>query len=314
VEAVTLDELTDSLHGDLDGAGNCSVGQVIAVGDFYECAFPASVTGNAGYSETDTVTAVVHDDEANEASDSDSATVTIDDVLPAIAVTKTASPINVPEPGGTVTFTVEVDNLSIESVTLITLTDDVHGDLDGQGNCVVSGLILVGETYTCSFQAQVSGNAGYSENDTVTATAVDDEGNPASGQDSANVAVTGILPAITVFKTAAPESVPEPGGMVLYTVQVFNVSGEAATVITLTDSIHGDLNGQGNCAVGQGIASGGYYECGFSVGVWGNAGYSETDTVTAVVQDDETNSAENSDSATVWVTDVDPAITNLVVL
>jgi len=42
----------------------------------------------------------------------DGAIVTITDVLPSINVTKTASPTSVWEPGGTVTFSLFIENLS----------------------------------------------------------------------------------------------------------------------------------------------------------------------------------------------------------
>ena len=103
------------------------------------------------------------------------------DTLPAITVEKSANPITVPEPGGTVQFTVVVSNDSDEAVTLTSLVDDVYGDLNGQGTCslqqALAGAGQAGDSYTCSFSGDVAGNAGDVEIDTVTATAADDEGN-----------------------------------------------------------------------------------------------------------------------------------------
>ncbi len=109
----------------------------------------------------DTVTAGVVDDEGNPASDGDDATVAFADVLPSISVAKTPSTGTVPEPGGTVTFTVEVANTSVEAVTLVSLADDVFGDLRFPGNPAVSAntcpaqpaVIPVGGTFACSFDA-----------------------------------------------------------------------------------------------------------------------------------------------------------------
>ena len=64
-DTVTMTGLVDSLHGDLDGQGDCSVPQTIAVDSSYTCAFTATVSGNAGYTETDTVTATAQDDDGN---------------------------------------------------------------------------------------------------------------------------------------------------------------------------------------------------------------------------------------------------------
>ena len=57
-----------------------------------------------------TVTAIVVDDDGTTGTDDDLATVSYLDALPTISVTKTPSTGSVPEPGGTVTFTVDVEN------------------------------------------------------------------------------------------------------------------------------------------------------------------------------------------------------------
>src|SRR5207247_2350508 len=120
------------VYGNLNGKGTCATGGTINPGDTYACSFTGAVSGNAGASQTDTVTAQAKDDENTPASDTGSATVTVSNVAPLIKVTKVASPTSVNEPGGNVTFTVSVKNNSVSSdpVTLTSLTDDVYGDLD----------------------------------------------------------------------------------------------------------------------------------------------------------------------------------------
>src|SRR4029079_8668454 len=103
----------------------------IASGATVTCTFTRSVTGNATDTSTDTVTVVAGDDDTGgtDATDSDSATVAIDNVNPTIEVTKTALPTNVNDPSGSVTFTVKVKNTSVSSdpVTLTSLNDSVYG-------------------------------------------------------------------------------------------------------------------------------------------------------------------------------------------
>ena len=70
-----------------------------------------------GPDHSNTVTAFAEDDEANSVSDGDTASVSFTDVVPTMMLTKTPSVGSVPEPGGTVTFTVEVANTSVEAVT-----------------------------------------------------------------------------------------------------------------------------------------------------------------------------------------------------
>ena len=133
VDTVTISSLIDDIHGNLNGQGNCSVPQVIAVGGFYECTFEAEVSGEPGL-HTDVVTATAQDDEVNTAVSSDDAVVIITNVTPIVEVTKSADPTSLPEPGGMVEFTVRVDNAEAELTYLIWLLDDVYGDLTDVNN------------------------------------------------------------------------------------------------------------------------------------------------------------------------------------
>jgi hypothetical protein len=311
-DPVTVDSLTDDVYGDLNGQGTCSVPQVIQPGGFYRCTFPATISGNAGDTETDTVTASGRDDEESPGSDSDSATVTVTGAAPSIQVTKTAAPESLPEPGGTVTFTIQIDNTSGSSdpVEITSLTDSIHGDLNGRGSCLVPQAIQPGASYGCSFDATVSGNAGDVETDTVTASGTDDDGAGVGAMASATVTLTDAPPALAVVKTASPTSVDEPAGEVTFTIEVTNdsVDGDPVTITSLTDDIHGTLDGQGSCALPQTIQPGETYSCSFGAQVAGNAGDTETDTVTASGQDDEGNPVSDSDSATVTLDGVEPSI------
>ena len=116
VEPVTLTTLNDDVYLDLDGQGTCTLPQVIAVGGNYTCSFTATVSGNATDTTTNTLTASADDDEGNTATNNDSATVTVTDVLPTITVSITANPVTVSEPSGSVTYYVLVNNTSVEPV------------------------------------------------------------------------------------------------------------------------------------------------------------------------------------------------------
>ncbi len=312
VDTVTINTLIDNIHGNLNGAGNCSVPQTILPGNFYQCQFSATVSGNAGDSETDVVTATGVDDDGNPVSDSDDATVDITDLPSSIDVTKTANPTSVQEPGGAVNFTVRIDNPSqADSVNITSLVDNIHGNLNGQGSCSVPRTISAGSFYQCSFTANVSGNAGDTETDVVTATGTDDDGNPVSDSDDATVTITDQPSSIQVVKTANPTSLPEPGGIVTFSVRVDNTSAvDSVTINSLVDSVHGNLNGQGSCLVPQTILPGNTYQCSFTATVTGSAGYVERDVVTATGVDDDGNQVTGSDDATVTITQPDVTPTN----
>lgn len=304
-ESVTLDSLIDDVFGPLSGLGDCAVGGSIAADATYSCTFSGQVTGNAGDIHTNTVEAIASDNEGNQASDSDSANVTITNVPTLIAVTKTADPVEVPEPGGDVTFTVLVENLTFEVITLTDLVDDQFGDLNGQGTCSLPTDILGNDSYSCEFTGTVSGDAGFIHVNTVTGTATDNDPNsePVSDSDSAQVTVTDVLPELLVTKTADPEVAPAPMAAVTYTVVVENLSSEDVTLDQLVDDIFGDLNGAGDCVIGGIIPVGGSYSCSFEETISGASGYVHTNIVTATVSDNEENSAEGSDNATVTFVD-----------
>jgi hypothetical protein len=336
-DPVTIDSLTDDIYGDLldltDEGGSaklqsgttCTLPQAISPGGFYECTFSAEVTGDPDDSETDTVTASGADDEGTPAAGADSATVTITGLAPSIVVAKSASPTTVPEPGASVTFTVQIDNTSgvADPVTIDSLIDDVHGDLNAQGSCSTPQVIQPAASYSCSFSATVNGVPGDTETDTVTASGQDDDGVAVNGNDGATVTVTDVAPAISVAKSASPTTFfNDTATTEIYTVRVTNdsVSSDTVSLTALDDSIYGDVTDitdeggtvkeqlSSGCALPQAIASSSFYECSFTATVSGNAGDSETDTVAASVTDEEGTRASGGDSATVTVTGTGPQI------
>ena len=143
--------------------------------DTYSCSITDFVSGNYGEVITNVATASGTDDDGAPVFDDDSATVTITDVPGTIQVFKDANPSSLYEPGGQVTFTVTVVNTSaVDTITITSLIDDIHGDLNGQGTCSVPQTLQVGngvaggtDTYTCTFTANVTGDSGYSETDIV---------------------------------------------------------------------------------------------------------------------------------------------------
>ncbi len=216
-------------------------------------------------------------------------------------VASTPSAATVPEPGATLSYTVSIGNDSAAPATLTSLVDDRHGDLDGQGNCLLPQIIAAASSYVCSYSVDVIGNAGQIVANNTAATGVQLEA-PLIASGAGSVSVTDVPPTATLQKTASPTLVDVPGGMVTFTARINNGSGAEALMLTsLIDDIHGDLAGQGNCALPQTIAVGGFYQCNFTVFVGGDEGDIEVDTITAVVSDDEANAASAQSSANVLI-------------
>jgi hypothetical protein len=88
---------------------------------------------------------------------------------------------------GPVTYTVTVTNLTLEPVSLFSLDDDKFGNLNGVGTCAIGGTIVSGTPYSCTFTKTLTGAAGTTHTNTVTAVGKDDEGNSVTKTGSATV-------------------------------------------------------------------------------------------------------------------------------
>jgi hypothetical protein len=309
-DTVTISSLTDDIYGSLDGQGDCDVSPAVSLapGDSYECSFTGSFTGGPGAVQTDVVTASGTDDDGATVSDTDDAVVEITDVESAgITVTKDADPTSMDEPGGTFTFSVSVLNDSaVDTVTLDTLSDDIYGDLDGKGDCVVgSGIVLEpGADYSCSFTGQFLGNAGAVQTDVVTASGTDDDGATVSDTDDAVVEITDALPTLTVSKTANPTTVLFTGGMVTFTISVENTSAEPVMITDVVDDVDNDGTNDvtfdaATICGDRTLDPGQTTTCTFKRNMSGQPGREITDKATVAVIDDEGNEASGDDTATV---------------
>ncbi|KPK55281.1 MAG: hypothetical protein AMJ59_24245 [Gammaproteobacteria bacterium SG8_31] len=338
---VLLSTLTDDMFGDLTDTTNTSLNSTTCntlVGDRldadgtdeYTCAFTATIVGNPSEGSHKNVATVSGTDmRSNTLGDDDDETITFNDLTPVIEVTKTASPTILDEPGGNVTFTVKVKSNSNMSdpVSLTSLSDSVFGNLNGQGDCATGASLASGETYSCSFTAEITGAPGYKHNNIVTAKAVDDEGNETSDVDDATVEIRNVAGAgFTVTKTASPDSVDEPGGQVTFSVSVKNNSTvDWVTIDSMVDDVHGDITAVGgdisattctiaasNCSVGRVLAP--LASCGCSFTALVDLDYAdepkyEKDTVTIDGTDDDGDPVTGFDSAIVNVNNVQPSAT-----
>jgi hypothetical protein len=127
-------------------------------------------------------------------------------------------------------------------VTIDAVGDSVFGDVLDPGNaailattCVAGTAVLpgAGNAYSCTFDANVTGNAsGPAHSDTVTVDASDDEGNTVQGADDASVAFNDVVPTLTVTKTPTPGAIDEPGATVSFGITVTNDSTFEAVDLT----------------------------------------------------------------------------------
>jgi hypothetical protein len=225
VDPITITALTDNIYGNLaTRAGSTClplIGVTLAPGaTSAPCSFPGPFTGTSGQSQTDTVTVNGVDSNNFTATATAMATVTLTPgpgtppppaaSPPQIGVTKVASPLTLPAPGGSFTFTVTVSNPStVEPVTITNLTDNIYGNLATRAGSTCGPLIGVilapgASSAPCSFTGTFSGPGGASQTDIVTAIG-SNNGTTVMASATATVKLTTVAPDVAtpavLFKT-----------------------------------------------------------------------------------------------------------------
>jgi hypothetical protein len=246
-----------------------------------------------------------------------------------LGVTKVASPLTLPEPGGEFTYTVTVTNTGAGTVTLTNITDDV--DMDNDIDATYPAIdfcdkttLLGGQTppdsTTCTFTRNFFGEPGATSPDRACANGNDPAG-PVSACANAVVSITDVAPNAAVSKTVGSLVC----ATVTYHVGVTNLSQEPLTLSALCDNQYGDITaagdsnpscaagsegsiipGSSDCAVGGSIPVGNVpgnpYTCSFAAEFCGQSSISDTVTGTLDDNDVQSEPITRTGSATVTVT------------
>ncbi|MEO1087091.1 MAG: GEVED domain-containing protein, partial [Acidobacteriota bacterium] len=183
----------------------------------------------------------------------------------AIGLTVDVTPGGVDEPGGEVSITVTVENQGTVSAVLDTLSDStISGDVPG--TCTLPSEIPVGQSYSCSYNAAISGNGGDIVQRTVGASATTVDTTARTSADvQLSTEIRDVLPSATTVVQLTPSTVDEPGAEVSVNITVTNTSTEPITVDVQpafelpTDS--------GGCTLPQALAVNGQYQCQFTLQV-----------------------------------------------
>jgi hypothetical protein len=211
-----------------------------------------------GGSYTNIVTVQAEDDEGNQATDSDTATVGYTDVLPdTIQIVKThMGTLLEGTAGQQVTYHYSIGNNtnSIEALYVTSLVDTFT--LPGGGKLVVDLYALFQAANPNADKSLVDpeqfiefdfvytaglANANSDIDNTVAIESFDNEGNPSKAQASDTVAYQDVKPEITITKTPDVTAVP-PGGAVLFTYEVRNTSS-AGSYDPLSNVVLSDTDG-----------------------------------------------------------------------
>ena len=196
-DPVTINALSDSLLGALNGIGTCSLPQVIQPNATYQCSYAISVAGNAGAVIGRQLTAAGQDDDGEAVNGGDTTAVTVANSSPSLSATLSADPSVIMEPGAWVTLSLEVENVSssTDPITIQSILEDIAGDLTNGSNplvedssCQIGSVVAPGQTYSCSYRTEVSGRTGQTPSREVTISGEDDENSTAS--DTGSVLLT----------------------------------------------------------------------------------------------------------------------------
>jgi hypothetical protein len=236
---------------------------------------------------------------------------------PTVNVTVDATPTTLPAPGGTFTYTVRITNTSAETIRIVSLDDSVYGDLDNWGTCTTQQNMVPGSTYQCSYTGTFTGVEGSNQTNVVEVVANDATLNQARDTDDATVVLTAGQaqpvtppvgqPTVDVQVTPSPVSRPAPGGNFTFHVRITNTSNETIRIVSLDDSVYGDLDNRGTCTTQQNMLPGTIYDCSYDGSFTGSVGASQTSIVDVVANDADLNQARDSDDATVSLTGVSTA-------
>ena len=195
--------------------------------------------------------------------------------------------------GGTVTWTIRVENTGDVTLTNVVVTDPLAPDCIKPISDLAAG---AGTSFSCSL-VNVTGDF----TNIITVTGKPPVGPDVSDNDPSSVEV---LPTVDLTKTAEPKSLPEPGGLFTFTLIIQNTSSEPVTITALTDT--NALNAACQALVGTVLGVGGSTSCQYLVTHTAPGSYANTATVT--VEDNEGNKDDDGDDETVTVTDLPSSI------
>ncbi|MBX3012361.1 MAG: DUF11 domain-containing protein [Caldilineaceae bacterium] len=309
-DAVTITTLTDSAVVDVQAFCQPVLPALLAPGEALICRYQNLVTGPVGAIVVNHFTASGVDDDGNPLTAADQEEVRVVDRPASVAVSKVATPAQVPETGGAVLYQLTIRNTSaVDQVTIQQVRDDRFGDVSSTCTPAVPVLLPVNGTTTCAFTRLLSGDVATPHHNVATASGMDDDGFPVTGNGAAVVTFSDVKPTLTAAKVATPGQVLETGGMVTFRFTMVNPGLEPSTLVQLLDSFFGNLHGQGTCQTPQPLPAGGSYQCTLTALIQGTFGVNHANVLAAYSQDNEGNVTTATARATVTLVDAAPNLT-----
>ena len=154
-----LTTFTDSLSGAVTGQGTC-VPTTVAAGATFNCSYPQVVPPFADTTLT-TVTTTIDATNGTAIRLADRTTIRSQTAYRGVDVRSVVGPLTAPFPSGSVKWSVTMWNDNeLVPMQLTALTSTLHGNLNGQGSCVIPQTIAPYSMYQCMYDGVVSGQIG----------------------------------------------------------------------------------------------------------------------------------------------------------
>ena len=224
-EAAIISSLSDSVYGILTGDTDCHVGTTVM--DYCEFSITRFVSGDfSGAAHHNVFTGKATDNDGNEDTATDDATVTFTNVLPTVTLDKSVDVELLDEPGGDFTFTLLVTNTSKEAVTITALTDTQSADAVDFAACtaLIGTPLAAGASTSCSYVVSHTDVGGW-ENTPPRSWSPTTMGRPAR-RPTPSLLGRRFRPTVTLEKLVDITTLPEPGGDFHFTLRITNTSVE----------------------------------------------------------------------------------------
>jgi len=167
---------------------------------------------------------------------------------PTISIDKGANPLSLPAPGGDFTFSVTVANTSTVPLLIVSLNDNIYGNIGDparpNNTCddLIGDVLASGEDSFCTFVGAFTGDAGDSQTDVVTVVGSDDAGNQVTNSDDAMVTLSGT---ISVPSTTVPTTTTTTRPLTCTKTGAGNIVGTAGPDVICGSSGPDNITGSG---------------------------------------------------------------------
>ncbi len=175
--------------------------------------------------------------------------------------------------GDQVTVTLVVTNPGATALALSSFTDSLSGNVTGLGTCAPT-TVAAGGSFSCSYPQTIPPLANATLT-TVTTSVAANDGQAVTLSDRTTVKSLTAYRGADIRTVVGPITAPFPSGTVRWAVAMWNDNElQPMDVTSVSSSLHGNLNGQGDCQFPRTLPPASMYYCAYDGTVGGQIGES----------------------------------------